>query len=201
MPLPRIFIIGSPAAGKTTLRTLIIDWMASQGHKVAILGIEEANRALFPPNADDDTYIYTEEGSIILLQRDTQIPLTLSWLATQCAEAARSTGFILELAHQKIGDALTAIAGDLLQGSLILHLSAPLELRLQRNAQRKALRIPPEIVVSIPEKLTPAEVTELTTKGATLMWFQTSEDLPSVWIRVQQGILTYLESTYTRSIS
>lgn len=167
-PPPRVFVIGPPASGKTTTRDFVAEWLRKRGATVVVLGIEEAHRELLPPDGEDGSYHYDDYGALVLHARERQIPSALDLLARQSRAARAAAGFVMELAHARVGDALLSVGGELLDGALVLHLTAPLALRLRWNAQRKSSRVPEEIVRSYAERLSAEEERRIESTGASL---------------------------------
>lgn len=165
---PRIFLLGPQAAGKTTVRSQIEAWWRRRGVTLATLGIEEAQRALCPPDRESSAYRYDEHGALILLDRERLIQEALELLATQCREAARQGGFIAEIAHRRLDSVVEALGADLLAGALSLFLTAPLAVRLERNLLRKSYRIPEEVVRTYPESPTIDEINRFRDAGSSL---------------------------------
>lgn len=150
---PCILLLGSPAAGKTTARLMVVEWLAARGEQVTPLGIEEAHRQLTPPGGEDGTYYYDDAGALILLDRERQVAEALELLADQCRHYLQTTGFVAELAHPDLAHALERVGMPVLTSAFCIYLSAPLPLRLARNRARGAARIPDEVVVGQPDSL------------------------------------------------
>ena len=165
---PRIWLFGAPAAGKTTARHLILEWMAVRGSSVAPLGIEETQRLLMPQGSEDGSFRYDEHGALVILDPERRISEALNLLLEQCVKAARNAGFVAELTHRDMMHVLRLVPPTLFAGALVLHFEAPVELRVARNVTRGAAQVPSEVVVTYPEGLSVEQYMFLQDRGATV---------------------------------
>jgi hypothetical protein len=163
----RIIVIGGVAAGKTTARSIITKVLASLEIMPAILGIEEAHRQLCPPPARPGLYHFDKQGALILERRETQIPQALSLLTEQCQKSMYR--FVLELAVKDVTQVLMDRFSEVLPEAIIVHVSAPLSVRLARNSSRGSLRMPMELFDLIPDSLSLADRERLRRAGASLI--------------------------------
>lgn len=184
----RVFVLGPPAAGKTTVRSLVSRWLSEKGHPVAILGIEEMHRELLPQGQEDGTYRYDASGALELLEADRQVAAALALLVQRCRQAAGSTGFVVEFTHRNYVHALNAFDSDVLTGAIVLYVSAPLLKRRERNAARGSGRVPERIVEEYPEDLGPDVGQLFIAKGATLELIDAGGSREELERRVEEAL-------------
>lgn len=195
MKLPRIFLTGAPAAGKTTQRKLLLDHLGSRGYRPASLGIEEIHRELLPPDSDTSDYRYDDSGALILLKPAVQIPRSLALLQDRCSAATEKAGFVLELAHHDLLEALSGFSSIALEGALLLHLSAPTELRVQRNRKRTFSHIPTNIVTAYPSDLTTRDQRAIIKLGCIVELLDAAQPVKRVSSKISAIVDSHLRST------
>lgn len=150
---PTIFLLGSPAAGKTTQSRRLRRWFnTSVGIPSDTISIDDAQKLAFPkvtpPHPD---YSYTEGGALSLHKRETQIPVAYQRLLTEVQErqARRKQIMVVEFAHPSatwvFGQLVSLIDGD---NCVVLYLDAPPQTRSRRNEDRRdgPNFIPPNVV-------------------------------------------------------
>jgi len=136
---PRIVITGPPAAGKTTVRGVVVGWLAERRWRVADVSVDDALRARYPAGDASPDHAYDDGGALLLRRPAEQIPPAVVDAIDRCRAA--KGGFVLELAGNECVT-LLASGRDLLAGALVVALSAPVELRSRRNAARGVTLIP-----------------------------------------------------------
>lgn len=157
-----------------------------------LLGIEEAQRSLRPRAAPDPSYYYDSNGALILFDREKQVREAISLLARQC-RSAEPKGFICEVAHPDVVSILASDFGSLLECSFVFIFSAPIHVRALRNKLRGALRMPDEVVNSIPDYL-PEEVCEtLRRLGSTVYRIDSSGALQEMFRQVDSAAQDFLK--------
>jgi len=180
----RIFLIGPPAAGKTVATDYLLSHMLFSSHNLAHYSVELAHRQLCPESLSGD-YAYDCDGALILHSPETQVPEALALLASQCRQSSQ-TGFIAELTHPSVATVFATFFADLLSGSLIIHISAPLGLRLARNEARRCLRVPRSVVEAVGDVLSPAELRYFSSAGAQLISLSNTESIDSFRAKLEQ---------------
>ena len=186
----RVFLTGPPAAGKTTLVPTITRWFADRGLVLPYLSIEDCIRELYAPEVAPESASYARDGSLVLLNREEQVPRAIDLLAAKCSDAARTGGFVAEIADPKLGAVLLQQFVGLLEGSLVLFLSAPRDVRAQRNEMRTELWMPRCVVEGGSERLSAEELTLLRQQGAKVRMLRTDGDRSEV----EDELLSVLEN-------
>lgn len=186
----RVFIIGPPASGKSTARLYLEEYLRDMNMDFCSIGIDEAHRELSLAGNCSDQYRIEDDGSLVLLNREVQIPLAVDWLV-KWADSQQSS-FLLELAHDNVVEALELFNVHVVRHSLLLHVTAPVDLRIERNTKRGESRVPPEIVRSYPDSLRSDEITRLLSLGFVIDYVETSTNLEATKNDVAFKIRKYL---------
>jgi hypothetical protein len=152
---PCVFILGGPAAGKTTLRDGLAEWLIREGIPAARTGIEEAQRACFPPPGAPTIvgdYEYTRHGSLVLKDRERQIPLAYNRLGGMVLDLRNEErrAVLVEFTHPRLRWAFDELGKHLLKRAAVLYLHAPVEIRLARNQKRLHLpsHVPDDVIIA-----------------------------------------------------
>jgi hypothetical protein len=152
-PAPCIFILGGPAAGKTTLRDPLAEWLIREGIPASRVGIEEAQRDCFQTEGFPSRgrgYEYTVSGSLILNDRVAQIPLAYNRLRAMVRQQRNleRRAVIVEFTHPQLQWAFDELGTDLLARAIVFYLKAPYEVRLARNQKRlnQPSHVPDDVV-------------------------------------------------------
>ena len=174
---PRIVITGPPAAGKTAAFTVVVRWLAQRGHPVEAISVDEAIRRLYPRDVESPDYAYDGVGAIVLHRPLDQIPPAVYDAVDACRRAAN--GFVLELASNECLPLLDR-GRDLLSGTLVLALAAPVEVRSRRNAQRGVTIIPDDRLRQYPDDLPESWVSRLEDAGARVVAIDANRPLDAV---------------------
>jgi thymidylate kinase len=174
---PRVVITGPPAAGKTTVCSAVVRWLAERGHRLEAVSVDEAIRRLYPRETESPDYAYDDEGAIVLHRPADQIPPAVGDAVDACRRAAG--GFVLELASNECLP-LLARGRDLLPGALVFALAASVELRSRRNACRGVTLIPDDRLRQYPDHLPGEWVRELEAAGARVVAIDADRPLDAV---------------------
>lgn len=140
--VPKISLIGLPASGKTTAGGYIHQWSKGQGYDLARRPIDAIHRELFPPGgpAEGQEYRYHPGGILEFLQPDILIPQSVCRLIEVCHEdVSAQKGFVMECSISELTGAVRDNVFDvrsLLSGALLIVVSAPLSMRMERNRAR-----------------------------------------------------------------
>jgi hypothetical protein len=162
---PMIFLAGPPAGGKTTARRVITRALRAHGLSIADFSIEEAHRLLCPRPDRPGLYHYEPSGALVLERREEQIPEALALMAEKCKQASDG-GFVAEFTHPDTAVVLCSYFAGLMTGATVIYITAPGQVRLQRNQRRRKLRIPQAVVEKAPEELSEEDRAELAARGA-----------------------------------
>lgn len=150
---PHIMLVGPPAAGKTFSINLIEGVFLSEWkNECHIISIEACQRTVCPSDQHSTEYYYNDDGALILLERERLASLARSEFIRQCKKSL----FTAAIAECGQPNALRHVLNELpefLRGALVLHITAPLVVRTERNALRGSLRMPTEVLKWIDEHL------------------------------------------------
>ena len=164
-PPLKIFLVGPAAAGKTTARKIVLNILSKQNLAPVDLSVESIHRMLCPPPSQPGHYHYDEYGALILERREQQVPEALRLLARECCRSG-SKGFVAEFTHQATGAILRQYFAGSINGATVLHITASLSDRQRRNAERRHLKVPAEVVNNSTEVMCEDDRVNLTAAGA-----------------------------------
>jgi hypothetical protein len=181
---PIVFVLGPTAAGKTTALAAILAVLKEAGWDGAFISIEDCQRAVCPPGSENGSYFYDKTGALVLLERESNAAAARDCFVHRCSAASRR-GFVAELGQPQAPQFLLQRLPELLSGTLVLHITAPLAERRLRNERKAALRMPEAVLTWIEEAL-PAEMSAALTKaGAAVFQIESSAPLPQYLATVQ----------------
>jgi hypothetical protein len=190
--IPRIFLLGPPASGKTTIRSQIEDWWRDRrGVQLSRLGILEVHRQQCPIGGDSHAYRYDENGAIFLVEEKRLIQEALEILTEQCQQS--ENGFVVEIAHMQISTVIATLGRDKFAGGLVFFLTAPVAVRLDRNRQRKADHVPEHFVIACPGELSNQEVSAMRDIGSTLCVIDTRLSVERTRSVVEDALTRYVQ--------
>ncbi len=187
---PCVFILGGPAAGKTTLREGLAEWLLREGIPAARTGIEEAQRVCFPPPgppAGNSKYEYRENGSLELKDRDRQIPVAYNRLRGMVRDLRNHErrAVIIEFTHPQLQWAFEELGTDLLEKAVVFYLDAPWKVRVERNRQRlnSPSHVDDYVVKNFDGTMDDKLRDFLRNKGATVQWIDATVEPDQVFAR------------------
>jgi hypothetical protein len=193
---PCVFILGGPAAGKTTLRDGLAEWLVREGIPAARTGIEEAQRVCFPPPGSptsDRDYEYTSHGSLVLMDRERPIALAYNRLGGVVRDLRNQErrAVLIEFTHPQLQWAFEELGTDLLRRATVFYLHAPVEVRLARNQKR--LGSPshvPDVVITAFEGAMNEELGGfLQDHGAAVQWIDATVEAGDVLFQARRLIV------------
>jgi hypothetical protein len=159
------------------VRAVVVPWLAGRGWSVAEVSVDETIRRLYPPETESPDYVYDADGAILLRRPLQQIPPAVYDAIEVCRRA--DGGFVFELASNECVQLLDA-GVEILSGALVLALTAPVELRSQRNAVRGGSLIPDDRLRQYPDLLPDAWVRGLGEAGAAIVDVDAARPLEQV---------------------
>lgn len=166
---PHILLVGPTAAGKTFSINLIEGVLLPEWkNECHIISIEACQRAVCPRDQHSTEYYYNDDGALVLLNRERLASLARTEFIQQCKKSL----FTAAIAECGQPNALRHVLNELpefLRGALVLHITAPLVVRTERNALRGPLRMPTELLGWIDEHLDDQAQKELETLGGYAM--------------------------------
>lgn len=125
----------------------------------------------------------------MLLDRERQTSEAVTLLATK---ARQSNSYICELTIANISEVLTREFASDLSGALVLHITAPFGVRASRNESRGALRMPDELLDSIPGSVSSRDQEALRGFGAEFKELDTVGELRDAENRICKIVEVYL---------
>jgi len=164
---PRVFFLGPAGAGKTTALSATVEELLRAGWGGEIITIEDCQRDVCPRGREDGTYFYNSDGALVLLERERQAAAARDRFVERC-KAAVARGFVAELGQPHAAVFLLQRLSPVLEGGLVVHVTAPLSIRKGRNEARTDLQMPEEVLAWIEEMLIPEHRGRLEQAGATV---------------------------------
>jgi tetratricopeptide (TPR) repeat protein len=171
----KIFIIGAPAAGKSTAAEVLNEIMISFKVKPSIISIHDIHVMLQKCPGNENLYSLAEDKSLVINDRNVAIEKAFQKLQAHCAEQSSIGGFVAEFASSSLDIELYRFE-DLLNGALVLLIVAPEAIRTARNLQRPGKRVPSEIVKGYADCLDDMTIHVLSNCGAKII--KVSSDCP-----------------------
>lgn len=197
MNQPVLFLVGTPAAGKSTLRRRIYEHCRPTVPGLLSLGDDEALRALYPPPGDP-TGLYWYEDTDRLILRPSARPVlhsrALRHLGTTALTSIQDHPLIIEFAHPYLEHAFALVGRTLLIGALVLYLDAPADIRLARNRARGRDRLPDDAILF--DRNAVALGPFVASAGGHLQHINSGIDLDLTWAAASSVAVPYLESPH-----
>lgn len=151
--LRTILITGAPAAGKTTMRSVIREEASAALDAMLELGIDDVLQEMYYAGQLDGAHV-DHNGALLLGRPDVDVPRAmlavcqkrLAHAGTAIIEVPIVDGWFAALREEHAGTAAE---------TLVVYLRASLATRLARNRARCERRILPENLMRMPSKLRP----------------------------------------------
>lgn len=139
---PVIFIVGSPAAGKSTLSRRLREWLIFDiGIPSTTISIDDAQKIVFPKVDKENTgYQYTSEGALILEKPEQQVPMAYNRLRheVESLRGKRQWIVIVEFAHPSPDERIEGMREVIDEScAVVIHVEADEQTRQQRNRDRR----------------------------------------------------------------
>jgi len=163
MQTNRLFVLGPPASGKSRAISAVRASVLVKRPDCLFLSIEDAHRALCPPDQVSSEYYYDNAGALTLLKPEEQINAALGYLR----DALATDRFVIcEISTRSFSAFCSFFADYLIQGSVMLWLHAATDERVHRNFARGQLKVPDHIVRDFQLLPTESELAEAGINGA-----------------------------------
>lgn len=186
----KVILLGPSAAGKTTAASHLLRLLDGSDWNGDYVSIEDCQREVCPPGVEDGTYFYNQHGALVLLDREKNAASARDRFVQKCL-ASGVRGFVAEFGQPNAPAFLLAKLSDLLPGTLILYLSAPLAVRRERNENKSALRMPEDVLTWIEETMSDDLRAELQGAGAEVRCIDANVPIAQLLASVAQAMQTY----------
>ncbi len=177
-----VWLIGSPAVGKSTLRHVVSVFLAERAIYVPAFGIEEAHRLLCPAWIRHSSYKYAKDGALRLFDTSRQVQEAMQVLHAWCR--FNNYGFLVELSNPEY-DSIRLLLDEFdTRKSLTIGLYCPKEVRVARNRRRGLTKIPENYLKSFPDEVISQAIEHQRNSGGMVIELNTDDALDNTSLKL-----------------
>ena len=179
----KIFVIGAPASGKSTICDFVMKWFLDKKMSIEHLSLDKIHQLKSKETAEEE-YKFGEHGELILLNPEEQIPEAIDELKRKIICRSQNKSLLVEFTNKDLDNFFKTIPKKNIKNSLVLIVKSPINIRLTRNENRESRKVPYSIVKQYAEDINNETYHNLYKNGVLVTEIRTNNKLEKLKGRI-----------------